>query len=382
MPEITDVPESISFPDPEEGLDELRAVLRDEPARTNEVLSAVLDEQPARVDELVAVVDAEPRRLAELVATLDSASDEHAAAMRPENTARGYAGDWKAWERFTAEAGLPADSATRGTLRAFVLWLWEAGAATSTIDRRLTGVTVTLRRDRQVDVDPEAVRLARELLKDHVRQAAAQRQPERGRGQAAPLLLPDLRAMSASCGTDLAGIRDRALILLAFAVAGRRSELAGLGDTDVVDDANGLLVHLRVSKTKPRTVAVPYGSNPMTCPVRAWKAWQAAKHAAGVDEAGAAFLRIDRHGRIIGPMTGQAVGNVITRVAERAGVEARLTGHSARAGLATEARRAGKDRKAIADVTGHAPGSPVLDRYIRSVDQWDSDENALIGIGL
>jgi len=189
--------------------------------------------------------------------------------------------------------------------------------------------------------------------------------------------------MSAACGQDLAGLRDWALILLAFAVAGRRSELAGLGDADITEDPNGLVVELRVSKTKPRTVAVPYGSNPLTCPVRAWKAWQQAKVSAVRQEGNpAAFLRVDRHGRILGPMSGQAVGNVITRAADRAGVAARLTGHSARAGLATEARRAGKDRKAIADVTGHAPGSPVLDQYIRSVDQWDGDENALIGIGL
>lgn len=314
---------------------------------------------------------------------LDTASDAHAAQLRPANTARGYAGDWKVWQAFAAAHGIPPIRTSRGILRAFVAWLWRAGAAPSTIDRRLTGVTVTLRREHHVDVDPEHVRLARELLKDYVRTAAEHRQPPRGRGQAAPLLLPDLRVMSAACGQDLAGLRDRALILLAFAVAARRSELAGLTDADITDDPNGLVIQLRVSKTKPRTVAVPYGSNPLTCPVRAWKAWQQAKPSPEDPEFHpAAFLRIDRHGRILGPMSGQAVGTVITRAAERAGVAARLTGHSARAGLATEARRAGKDRTAIAAVTGHAPGSPVLDRYLRTVDQWDADDNALIGIGL
>ncbi|WP_194924126.1 tyrosine-type recombinase/integrase [Catenulispora pinisilvae] len=194
--------------------------------------------------------------------------------------------------------------------------------------------------------------------------------------------------MCTTCGTDLAGLRDRALILLAVAVAARRSELASLGDADIAEDPNGLVVELRVSKAKPRTVAVSYGSNPPTCPVRAWKAWKATKTAAllvgpgenagvvdvgedlavtfqgriaqpppyvepyqgaatgvGGIEYGAAFLRIDRHGRVFGPMSGQAVRGVITRAAERAGVATRLTSHSARASLATEARCAGNPHR-------------------------------------
>lgn len=314
------------------------------------------------------------------LAALDAASDEHAESMRPANTTRGYAGDWKSWERFTAAAGIPVTAASRGTFRAFVAWLWDSGAAPTTIDRRLTGITVTLRREHRVHVDREDTKAARELLRDYVRAAAAAREPERGRGHAAALLLADLRAMCAACPEGVAGIRDRALILLAFAVAGRRSEVAGLTVADVADDPNGLLVSIRASKTKPRTVAVPYGSNPLTCPVRAWRAW---KDAAVLDDpTGPAFCRVDRHGRILGAMSGEAVGDAITRAGQRAGVEAHLTGHSARAGLATEARRAGKDRKAIAAVTGHVPGSAVLDRYIRSVDRWNADDNALIGLGL
>ncbi|MEU6814106.1 hypothetical protein [Streptomyces sp. NPDC046860] len=50
--------------------------------------------------------------------------------------------------------------------------------------------------------------------------------------------------------------------------------------------------------------------------------------------------------------------------------------------MAIKARRAGKDRKAIAAVAGHADGSKVLDGYMQIVDQWDENDNALIGIGL
>lgn len=314
------------------------------------------------------------------IAALDAVSDEHAASLRPVNTSRAYGADWRVWETFTAEKDLPPTAATRGTLRAFVAYLWDGGAAPTTIERRLSGVVVTLRREHRVVVNPDDMRAARELLRDYARRDAEEKQAPRGRGQAAPLTLADLRKISAACPDTVAGIRDRALVLIAFAIAGRRSEVAGLMVRDIADDPNGLVVEVRVSKTKPRTVAVPYGSNPLTCPVRAWRAW---RQAAGLDDAnGPAFRRIDRHGRLLDGLSGAAAGDIITRAGERAGVDAHLTGHSARAGLATEARRAGKDRTAIAATTGHAPGSRVLDAYLRRVDQWDEGDNALMGIGL
>ena len=66
----------------------------------------------------------------------------------------------------------------------------------------------------------------------------------------------------------------------------------------------------------------------------------------------------------------------------RAGVEAWLTGYSARAGLAIEAHRVGEDRKAIAAITGCKENSASLNGCMRHADQWDADENAMIGIGL
>jgi integrase len=85
---------------------------------------------------------------------------------------------------------------------------------------------------------------------------------------------------------------------------------------------------------------------------------------------------------MLGAMTGQAVGQAVTRAGTRADLTIKLTGHSVRAGLATEARRAGKSREAIAATTGHVPSSPVLDKYLREVDRWDPAENAGMGIGL
>jgi integrase len=193
--------------------------------------------------------------------------------------------------------------------------------------------------------------------------------------------LVDLRLIVAKCDTDIFGIRDRAMILLGFSIAARRAELAGLRLRNIRDDDNGLLVDVRVSKTEPRTVAVPYGQHAVTCPVRAWKAWRDAAQIADPDRH--AFRRIHHTGSVQPQgLTPQRAGDLITAAGLRAGFEELFTGHSVRSGMATEARRAGKDRKAIAAVTGHADGSKVLDGYMQIVDQWDEQDNALIGIGL
>src|SRR5262245_6231937 len=73
------------------------------------------------------------------------------------------------------------------------------------------------------------------------------------------------------------GRRNRALLLLGFAGAFRRSELVALNVEDLEFQRNGVVVTLRRSKTdqegESRRIGVPYGSIELTCPVRALQAW-------------------------------------------------------------------------------------------------------------
>lgn len=317
------------------------------------------------------------------LATLDAAASQHGTNQRPKNTIRSYESDWKTWEAFCTQLQVPPTAATSGTLCGFVDYLWNRQKrAYATIDRKLAGVVVTLRLPPyKVLVDPEATKAARKLLKDYRRQSEEAEEPTRGRGKAPAMRLVDLRLIISKCDTDIFGLRDRAMILLGFSIAARRAELAGLRLRNIRDDDNGLLVDVRISKTEPRTVAVPHGQHTATCPVLAWHAWQDAAHIADPDRH--AFRRIHHTGAVQPQgLTPQRAGDLITGAGLRAGFEELFTGHSVRSGMATEARRAGKDRKAIAAVTGHADGSKVLDGYMQIVDQWDEDDNALIGIGL
>ncbi|CAL9669142.1 Tyrosine recombinase XerC (plasmid) [Streptomyces sp. enrichment culture] len=338
---------------------------------------------PARPDEPPLLPDQFDPKLRARLDALDAAAAKHGDDQRPENTQRSYRADWKTWEAFCAQLQVPPTAATVGTLCGFVDYLWHREKrAYATIDRKLAGVVVTLRLPPyKVLVDPEATKAARKLLKDYRRQAEAAEEPVRGRGKAPAMRLVDLRLIVSKCDTDIFGLRDRAMILLGFSIAARRAELAGLRLRNIRDDNKGLLVDVRVSKTEPRTVAVPYGKNEQTCPVRAWHAWRDAAQI--VDPDRHAFRRIHHTGAVQPQgLTPQRAGDLITAAGLRAGFEELFTGHSVRSGMATEARRAGKDRKAIAAVTGHADGSKVLDGYMQIVDQWDEDDNALIGIGL
>ena len=134
--------------------------------------------------------------------------------------------------------------------------------------------------------------------------------------QKAPTLTDDIRAMVDATDTGIIGTRDRALILLGFAGAFRRSELVGLDVEDCTFGKDGLTVTLRRSKTDQdgagRKIGIPYGSNPETCPVRTVQAWM---EIAGI-AAGPLFRSINRHGRVRpGRLSGIDVARVVKKLA-------------------------------------------------------------------
>ncbi|MCX4429607.1 integrase [Streptomyces mirabilis] len=303
---------------------------------------------------------------------------------RPSSTRRSYAQDWTSWSKFCAGSGVPVLAVTPGTLVMFVEWLWtqpggKKGTCTapSTIDRRISGTVVSARAEYGVRLEDGVARLARNRLKQLVKEMEENGET-RGRGQAPPLLVEHLVKISAACPDNLQGIRDRALVLMHFAVAGREHELAFNRVRDYAETPAGIQADLRVSKVRPRIVPVPYGSRPSICPVRAWQAW---RDAAGLtDPDGYAWRRLHNrwHTVMESGLQPESIGDIVTRAGERAGIEIRFTGHSPRRGLATSSRLKGHDQIVIAKQGGWAPHSKVLAGYLEVVDQWE--DNALLGV--
>ncbi|MDP5317355.1 hypothetical protein [Streptomyces poriferorum] len=181
---------------------------------------------------------------------------------RPANTRNGYAQDWASWAKFCGESGVPLLAVTPGTLAMFVEWLWtqpgwkkNTFTAPSTIDRRGTGTVVSARTDHGIRLEEGMARLARNRRKQLVKEMEENGE-QRGRGQALPLLVDHLTRISAACPDNLMGMRDRAMVLMHFAVAGREHEIAANRVRDYADDPDGLLADMRVSKIKPRIVPV------------------------------------------------------------------------------------------------------------------------------
>ncbi len=189
--------------------------------------------------------------------------------------------------------------------------------------------------------------------------------------QAQALLRDDLFAVLDRLGDRPKDVRDRAMLLLGFATAMRRSELVALDIVDIEFIAKGALVTLRRSKTdqeaRGRKIAVPLGRT-RHCPIAALKDWV---EFAQINE-GPIFLAVNKHGHILNErISGEAVSNVIKTRLDDAGYDpAAFSGHSLRSGFATAAAMAGASTYKIRQTTGHR-SEASLARYVRNVDLFD-----------
>ncbi|MET8129596.1 hypothetical protein ABZV67_38845 [Streptomyces sp. NPDC005065] len=89
-----------------------------------------------------------------------------------------------------------------------------------------------------------------------------------------------------------------------------------------------------------------------------------------------AFVGIDRHGHITGGLVPDSVTRAVKRISKRAGVPLHWTGHSLRIGLASTARKRGRDGIAIADQGGWARHSRSMLGYMQREDGWDDNASA------
>jgi len=185
--------------------------------------------------------------------------------------------------------------------------------------------------------------------------------------QVAPAIKEDVLLMVAGLG-GIKGVRDRALLLIGFAGAFRRSELVSLTVADIEQAKQGLIVQLRFSKTdqegRGRKVAIPYARGSV-CPVLAYQQWL---EVAKITE-GAIFRGVNRHGHISdAAITAQAVALVVKERAQAVGLDsAKYAGHSLRSGLVTSAAKLGVSSWKIREQTGHKSDA-MLARYIRDAN--------------
>ena len=304
---------------------------------------------------------------------LSEATRGFMAAARSESTNRAYR---KALESFAAWLA-PVDlaSATAGNVADWLTWLATeggrdgAGVKSATVALYIAGVRRAFDIAGAHEHNPARSEVVAETLRG-IRRKLAKRDGAQRRVD--PLTIKQLRTVTRAIGTDSAiDRRDRALLLVGFAAALRRSELCNLQVQDLAFSEEGVRVTLATSKTNQagahEVYGVPHARNRRDCPVHALRTWLESE---GITS-GPVFRGVTKGG-VVGAtaLTGRSVARIIQRRCDNVDIDpATVAGHSLRAGFATSAHKAGHDLASIARQTGHSDLN-TLKRYLRHADPF------------
>ncbi len=276
-------------------------------------------------------------------------AQEYARKSSAPATLRAYKADWTHYAAWCAEADFVPVPAAPATVGAYLASLAETHAPT-TIRRRLAAIGKMHRfndlpwnaahRDIQAPLQG--------LLREHGRPVQ----------KAAALTLDMLRELVATCDLSCRGRRDRALLLIGFAAALRRSELVALQVENIAEVAGGLRLRIARAKTdqagQGAEIGLPRGKHAETCPVRAFHDWQAVAKR----KAGPLFRRISTGDRIGDTaMHPDAVQRILRRRVAMAGLRLtgfdRMSAHALRVGFISEAYAQGVRDEDIMRHTRH-----------------------------
>ena len=275
---------------------------------------------------------------------LDAAADAFAEAAMSVSTRRAYTSDWQGFAAWCGDHGLAHAPAEPDTVRLYVSHLAEIGRATSTIDRKVAAIASAHRFAGHEN--PCAMGRVRATLSGIRRKVG--RPPDKKRALTVDLLVQVIRKIR---GQDRTAVRDRALILLCFGAALRRSELVALEVGDLTFKRRGLIVTLRRSKTdqegEGRKVGVLDGKLKIPGAVKAWI------ELAGITD-GYLFPGANRGQAEIGHMSEARFAEILKARCKAAGYDPRdFSGHSPRRGWATSAGEDGVDLRRTADHMRH-----------------------------
>lgn len=288
-----------------------------------------------------------------LSAERDGQVIEYLKASLSDNSIRAYRADI---EHFLSWGGsIPTSPET------IARYLAEHGGklSNSTLSRRL--VSISKAHASQGYPSPTKSELVKATLKG-IRRVHGSAQH-----QASPILKADITAMVENL-SGIIGARDRALLLVGFGGGLRRSELVAINCSEVEFVDQGLVVHIRRSKTDQqgagRKIAIPYARG-SACPVLSLKIWL---EVAAITN-GPVFRSVTKHGQMSeAALSSEAVAAIVKKRAVAVGLDpANYSGHSLRAGLVTSAAQAGISSWKIRQQTGHKSDA-MLSRYIRDAN--------------
>lgn len=300
-----------------------------------------------------------PSVLALPVADVEAAAS-YAKAEKAAATRRAYKTDFSIFQSWCADRGASALPAEPATVAAFLAWEANRQTRPSTIGRRAAAIRYAHKlAGHDIPTDDERVRATMRGIRRAVGSAPTKKTPATS---------DRIMAMTPVPGTGLlADLRDRALPLLGFAGAFRRSELVALDIEDIEETKDGLRVMIRRGKTdqegKGAVIAIVHGT--AACPVAAYKAWIEAANIS----TGPVFRPIAKGGRLQeARLTGRSVAKIVKAHAARIGLDpAGFSGHSLRSGFLTSAAARGASVFKMMDVSRHK-SMDTLRGYVRDAE--------------
>lgn len=257
---------------------------------------------------------------------------------RSESTKRGYRVAWRKFSQWCADHGRCALPAAPETVQAWIAALGREQKV-STITHKLAAIANAHR----LNAYPFDHKLMTGFVLEGLR-----RKNGTAAKKAKAINLDAIREALGSLPSGISGTRDRALLLVGFFGALRRSEIVGIDVAHVEIMPQGIRLTIPRSKTDQygtgQVIGLPRRGDDL-CPVRAFEEWMAIS---GIRE-GAVFRRVLKGGAIADRLTAQSVRLIIQK---RTGRDD-FTAHGLRSGFVTEAARRGVASAVIRKTTRH-----------------------------
>ncbi len=296
--------------------------------------------------------------------------DQHIAP----NTRRVYMSDWNIFKTWCQAKNIVPENATPETLVVFLTDQFHQNSHPQTLTRRLAAIKFIF--TQQQKTSPTDHPIVRNLIKGIRRDEKAK--PSEPKKAVRVTLLKEMVDLCSI--SHLNGIRDKAILLLGFSGAFRRSEWANLQIEDISFQDKGMDIKIRCSKTdqeaQGKTKAIIKAKDIQYCPCRAVSQWiEKSKISTG-----ALFRGITRHDTLKeNALSEDRIYALIKQYTINLGHDVSdFSPHSLRSGFVTSALEANALPSKILEITPNA-SFKSLQPYIKHAERYEqhAGENLL-----
>lgn len=298
-------------------------------------------------------------KIIDKITELENQTIENIKSSKSLNTLRAYKADIQSFEMFCRSVNLKSFPTNEKTVSFFITELSKK-CKLSTIKRKLASIKAAHALSGHY-VDLKNPIINENLISIKKKIGAFQRSKK-------PILINDLKKII-NVIDDVKDIkrklRDKAIILIGFSGAFRRSELVSLElhDLDFVDE--GVKIFIKKSKTdqtgEGMIKAIPYFDNKYFCPVTNLNNW--------IDFKSKDKIKNNK----IFDISDKSVALIVKKYVQMAGLDpAKYAGHSLRSGFATATAESGAEERQIMAMTGHKSNQMVR-RYIQESNLFKSN---------